>query len=140
MSWRAAPLLLLAALSTQLACRARIDASAPKVVVLGFDGMDPAFIRRHADALPNLMRLASAEGFRELETIMPPQSPVAWSTVITGMTPGGHGVFDFVHRKPDTLEPFSSMAEAIPPSWTIEAGDLVIPLRGGETVIRLDLE
>lgn len=129
-----AALLLAGVLLTQLSCRPRVDEAAPKVLVLGFDGMDPEFVRRHADRLPNLMKLAEAEGFRELETVMPPQSPVAWSTVITGMTPGGHGVFDFVHRDPATIHPFSSMAEAIPPSRTLEIGDLVIPLDGGETI------
>ena len=68
-----------------------------KVIVLGFDGMDPRFVERHQDRLPNLMRLAQSGGFKDLETVMPPQSPVAWSTVITGMTPAGHGIFDFVH-------------------------------------------
>ncbi len=103
------------------------------VIVLGFDGMDPKFVRRHADRLPNLMRLGDQGGFSELETVMPPQSPVAWSTVITGMTPGGHGVFDFVHRHPGDVTPFSSMAEAIPPEYTLEVGNVVIPLTGGET-------
>ncbi|MEM6293476.1 MAG: alkaline phosphatase family protein [Myxococcota bacterium] len=104
------------------------------VIVLGFDGMDPKFVRRHSDRLPNLMRLAEQGGFSELETVMPPQSPVAWSTVITGMTPGGHGVFDFVHRHPEDVTPFSSMADAIPPEYTLEIGDVVIPLTGGETI------
>ncbi len=104
------------------------------VIVLGFDGMDPKFVRRHAERLPNLMRLAEQGGFSDLETVMPPQSPVAWSTVITGMTPGGHGVFDFVHRHPEDVTPFSSMAEAIPPEYTLEIGDIVIPLSGGETI------
>lgn len=105
-----------------------------KVLLLGFDGMDPKFIRRHQDRLPNLMRLAEQGGFTELETVMPPQSPVAWSTVITGMTPAGHGVFDFVHRDPTDVSPFSSMAEAIPPAWTLEVGEWVVPLSGGETI------
>jgi predicted AlkP superfamily phosphohydrolase/phosphomutase len=104
------------------------------VIVLGFDGMDPKFIERHKDVLPNLQRLADQGGFSELETVMPPQSPVAWSTVITGLMPGGHGVFDFVHRDPYDMSPFSSMAEAIPPEYTLEIGDWVIPLDAGETV------
>ena len=106
----------------------------PKVLVLGFDGMDPKFIERHQDRLPNLARLAEQGGYSDLETVMPPQSPVAWSTVITGMTPGGHGVFDFVHRHPEDVRPFSSMAEARPPEWTLEVGQWVFPLTGGETV------
>jgi predicted AlkP superfamily phosphohydrolase/phosphomutase len=105
-----------------------------KVIVLGFDGMDPKFIDRHRDVLPNLDRLEQAGGFRELETVMPPQSPVAWSTVITGLTPGGHGVFDFVHRDPVDVSPFSSMADAVPPEYTLEVGDWVIPLDAAETI------
>lgn len=105
-----------------------------KVLVLGFDGMDPKFVRRHADVLPNLTKLGQTGTFTELETVMPPQSPVAWSTVITGETPGGHGVFDFVHRHPHNRKPFSSMAETIPPGLTLQVGPYVFPLTGGETV------
>ena len=121
------------ALALPLGCGAT-PSSDIKVVVLGFDGMDPKFIKRHADVLPNLIRLGETGGFSDLETVMPPQSPVAWSTVITGLTPGGHGVFDFVHRDPTDVSPFSSMAEAIPPEYTLEVGDYVIPLDGGETI------
>ncbi len=115
-------------------CSCGPDPSAPKVLVLGFDGMDPEFVRRHKDRLPHLAGLMDKGYFSELETVMPPQSPVAWSTVITGMTPGGHGVFDFVHRHPHTLEPFSSMAEVTPTTWTLNLGSYTIPLRGGDTV------
>lgn len=122
------------ALATSTAGCGKTPNTDTDVIVLGFDGMDPKFVRRHADKLPNLMRLAEQGGFVELETVMPPQSPVAWSTVITGMTPGGHGVFDFVHRHPGDVTPFSSMAEAIPPEYTLEVGGVVIPLTGGETI------
>jgi len=126
-------ILALGAMASTTAC-GKAPNTETDVIVLGFDGMDPKFVRRHADRLPNLMRLAEQGGFSELETVMPPQSPVAWSTVITGMTPGGHGVFDFVHRHPEDVTPFSSMAKAIPPEYTLEVGDIVIPLTGGETI------
>lgn len=129
---RSAAAALLAATVCTAACKP--PATDKKVLVLGFDGMDPKFVRRHKDRLPNLMRLAEEGGFTELETVMPPQSPVAWSTVITGMTPGGHGVFDFVHRHPEDATPFSSMAEAIPPDLTLQIGPYVVPLTGGETI------
>ena len=36
-------------------------------------------------------------------TSTPPQSPVAWSNFITGRdTRCGHGIFDFIHRDPET--------------------------------------
>ncbi len=102
-----------------------------RVVVLGIDGMDPAFLERHWGTLPNLNRLRQQGGFRRLNTTVPPQSPVAWSTFITGMDPGGHGIFDFVHRNPRTLELFSSLAETIEPKWKIPLGPWELPLSSG---------
>jgi len=117
-----------------------VACSAPRadtrVLVLGFDGMDPKFIERHADRLPHLMRLAGMGGFVPLETVMPPQSPVAWSTVITGLTPGGHGIFDFVHRDPHGITPFSSMAKTTPPRWFLDVGPYTFPIGGGTIPLR----
>ena len=58
--------------------------------------------------LPNFARLAASGGFAPLGTSIPPQSPVAWSTFITGLDPGGHGIFDFIHRDPKTMVPYLS--------------------------------
>jgi predicted AlkP superfamily phosphohydrolase/phosphomutase len=104
----------------------------PKVIVLGMDGMDPGFLERHWSDLPNLDHLRRLGEFKRLATVMPPQSPVAWSTFITGMDPGGHGVFDFIHRNPDTRAPFSSMGEAIGPPWVLPLGPYVLPLSKGK--------
>ena len=60
--------------------------------------------------LPNLNRLRTQGSFRRLATSTPPQSPVAWSTFITGTDPSTHRIFDFVHRDAATLKPFSSLA------------------------------
>ncbi|MCC6539186.1 MAG: alkaline phosphatase family protein [Bryobacterales bacterium] len=79
------------------------------MIVLGIDGMDPVFVERHWSSLPNLARLRQDGGFAPLATTMPPQSPVAWSTFITGLGPDGHGIYDFVHRDARTRQPVSSM-------------------------------
>ena len=71
-----------------------------RIIVLGIDAMDPAFLERHWADLPNLRRLRDTGDFQRLATTVPPQSPVAWSTFSTGLNPGGHGVFDFIHRNP----------------------------------------
>ncbi len=107
---------------------------AKKVLVLGIDGMDPRLLQQFVDAgaMPNFKRFMEQGDFSPLQTSMPPQSPVAWSTFITGMDPGGHGVFDFVHRKSKTLEPYLSMSEALPPSMSIKAGTWDLPLGGGD--------
>ena len=104
---------------------------AHRLIVLGVDGMDPGFLERHWDALPNLAALRRQGDFRRLRTTIPPQSPVAWSTFITGLDPGGHGVFDFVHRNPATMQPFSSMAETEEPAHNLDLGPYRLPLSAG---------
>ncbi len=76
-----------------------------QVVVLGFDGADPDLIKRWADKLPNLSRLAQSGEFRTLGTTNPPESPVAWASFATGLNPGGTGIFDFLKRDPQTYLP-----------------------------------
>ena len=85
----------------------------------------------HFAELPNLNTLRQRGSFRRLATTIPPQSPVAWSSVITGMDPGGHGIFDFVHRNPTTRMPVSSMAETTEPTRSLAIGPYLIPLSGG---------
>jgi predicted AlkP superfamily phosphohydrolase/phosphomutase len=99
-----------------------------RMIVLGIDGMDPNFLEAHWESLPNLDRLRREGDFKRLRTTIPPQSPVAWSTVTTGMDPGGHGLFDFVHRDPATRVPMSSMAEVTAPTRTLAIGPYLIPL------------
>ena len=103
-----------------------------RMVILGVDGMDPKFLERHWDDLPNLKRLSEEGDFKPLATTIPPQSPVAWSTVTTGRDPGGHGIYDFIHRDPFTRMPFSSMGEITEGENVFEIGDYVIPLSEGE--------
>lgn len=83
---------------------------AKRLFVLGIDGMDPSILRRLMDAgeMPHFSQLAQRGGFKPLGTSMPPQSPVAWSSFITGTDPAGHGIFDFVHRSLAPLAPFLS--------------------------------
>jgi predicted AlkP superfamily phosphohydrolase/phosphomutase len=106
-------------------------ARANRLIVLGVDGMDPGFLERHWKALPNLAALRRQGDFRRLATTIPPQSPVAWSTFITGMDPGGHGVFDFVHRDPLRMQLFSSMAETEEPAYNLSIGPYRLPLVAG---------
>ena len=110
----------------------------PGIFVLGVDGMDPVILQRMVDEgeLPAFAQLIEDGGFQELGTSWPPQSPVAWSNFVTGMNPGGHGIYDFIHRDPLTYAPLSS---ATPPSsgeqpMTVEVGEYIIPLGGEDAV------
>jgi predicted AlkP superfamily phosphohydrolase/phosphomutase len=58
-----------------------------------------------ANQLPNLARLKVQGGFARVATTRPAQTPVAWSTFATGTNPGGHGIFDFIRRNPNTYLP-----------------------------------
>ena len=81
--------------------------------------------------LPNFAQLAARGGFAPLGTSIPPQSPVAWSSFITGLDPGGHGIFDFIHRDPKTMAPFLSTTRTEPPSRFVSLGKWQLPLTAG---------
>src|SRR5713101_2659518 len=82
-----------------------------KVIVIGLDGFEPKIVERllNTGELPNLARLREQGGYSRIHTTYPAQTPVAWSTFVTGVNPGGHGIFDFIRRDPDTYMPDLSL-------------------------------
>lgn len=126
-------LLPLLALPALLSCGPKAP-EVPGVFVVGVDGMDPVITARLMDEgrLPNFKKLAEQGGFQPLGTANPPQSPVAWSTFVTGLNPGGHGIFDFVHRDPKTYLPISSATEVVEPGDAVQVFGYYLPI-GGET-------
>ena len=103
------------------------------MIILGIDGLDPDLLTKFMaeGKMPNFARLAAQGSFRRLTTSIPPQSPVAWSNMITGMNAGGHGVFDFIHRDPKTLQLYFSTSKVEGPKHSLHIGSWVIPLGGG---------
>ena len=85
---------------------------AKRVIVIGFDGLDPLLCQRFMNEgkLPNLARLAATGTFKPLATTTPSISPVAWSTFATGVNPGKHNIFDFFTRNLKTYQPVLSSA------------------------------
>lgn len=82
-----------------------------QTIVLGFDAFDPVRFEQLSAAgkLPNLTRLAASGGYARLTVANPPQTEVSWTSIATGLDPGGHGIFDFVHRDPATYTPYVSL-------------------------------
>ena len=113
------------------------ESGGKKVIVLGIDGLDHALLVRFMaeGRLPNFAQLARDGDFAPLETTMPPLSPVAWSTFITGLDPGGHGIFDFVHRDPATMQPVEPFYTIGPPGRSLTLGSWVLPLTGQEVTL-----
>ncbi|MCP4213960.1 MAG: hypothetical protein GY765_04845 [bacterium] len=109
-----------------------------KMIVLGFDGMDPAVVNRlmKAGELPNMQKLAQDGTFTMMFSTIPPQSPVAWGSFITGADPGVSGIFDFLHRDPKTYIPKFSQSDTIPApdKWTLKLGKYRLPLKPAEII------
>lgn len=89
---------------------ALMQSTSEKLIVLGMDGLDHSIVTALMEkgALPNFKKLAEKGSFMPLEPAMPPQSPVAWSSMATGQNPGEHGIFDFITRRlPGTVPALS---------------------------------
>lgn len=75
-----------------------------RVLILGFDGIEPKLAERWMaeGKLPNLAKLARAGSYCKLATTNPAESPVAWASFSTGLNPGKTGIMDFLLRVPGT--------------------------------------
>jgi len=73
-----------------------------RVLVLGLDGatFDLMLPWIEQGDLPNLGRLMHGGSHSPLESTIPPITPCAWSSFMTGKNPGKHGLFDFVEPAP----------------------------------------
>lgn len=73
-----------------------------RTLILGLDAFDPLFFEQlHSKGkTPNLSKFVQAGDYSRFRVSDPPQSEVSWTSIATGMNPGGHGMFDFVHRNP----------------------------------------
>jgi predicted AlkP superfamily phosphohydrolase/phosphomutase len=108
-----------------------------RVVIMGFDGMDPTLARRFLDEgkLPNLKRLSELGTFKTLASTQPSESPTAWSSFATGVNPGKHNIYDFLIRDFQTYMPDFNMIKKEPPEflwgWFPKKPPRVLSTRGG---------
>lgn len=109
-----------------------------RMIILGFDGMDHGTVWRlmQKGELPNMQKLAQQGTFTVMQTTIPPQSPVAWGSFITGADPGVYGIYDFLHRDPATYIPKFSQSDTLPASWHINIGKYNIPLKSAKVILK----
>jgi predicted AlkP superfamily phosphohydrolase/phosphomutase len=102
-------LLLLATLGTLSGCGSRHRGP---VVVIGLDGADYDLLLPWIEAgdLPNLSRFLDSAAVGKLTTVYPILSPVCWTSAVTGVNPGKHGIYDFQKADPAGGDPLIETA------------------------------
>jgi len=73
-----------------------------KLIAIGLDGGSYKLVKRWIEErkLPALKKVAEQGFFCELESCMPPITAPANATIITGVNPAKHSVFDFIEPNP----------------------------------------
>ena len=110
---------------------------AQKLVILGFDGMDPNLAEQwmREGRLPNLARLAAGGVKYRLGTTHSPESPTAWASFATGVNAGKHNIFDFLVRNTSTYMPDLGIVRKVEPRFLFNYIPYKLPkvesLRGG---------
>jgi len=68
-----------------------------KIFVVGLDGGSYKLLKRLAAEgyMPFFASVLEEGVSGELRSVLPPSTPTAWSTFLTGQNPGRHGVFEF---------------------------------------------
>ena len=74
-----------------------------KTVVIGLDALTPRLVSKWVDEgrLPNIARFAAEGAWGTLNSVPNRNSAAAWSSMITGLNPGKHGIFWFTEEIPE---------------------------------------
>lgn len=75
--------------------------------------------------LPNFAALIEGGVKGSLSTTMPPMTPLAWTSMVTGVNPGRHGVFDFLSQDSTSREigPIDFSKMTCPAVWDVFASE-----------------
>jgi predicted AlkP superfamily phosphohydrolase/phosphomutase len=73
----------------------------PKLVVIGLDAATWTLIKpwMAEGGMPNLARLMQSGVSGSLQSVLPPITPPAWTSFMTGKNPGKHGIFNFIETE-----------------------------------------
>jgi predicted AlkP superfamily phosphohydrolase/phosphomutase len=95
----------------------------PKVVIIGLDAATWTLIRPWIaeGGMPNLANLMRAGVAGSLQSVLPPITPPAWTSFMTGKNPGKHGVFHFVEteREGYTMNYANGASRRSPTIWKL---------------------
>jgi predicted AlkP superfamily phosphohydrolase/phosphomutase len=104
------------------------------MLIIGLDGATFDLIEPWAadGSLPHLARLMDRGTWSRLRSTIPPATFPAWTSLMTGVNPGQHGIYDFTRRRPGTygVEFVNATYRQRPSAWRLlsEAGRRVAVL------------
>lgn len=77
-----------------------------KVLIIGLDAATPHLVEKWVaeERLPNIGRFLADGAWGTLNSVPNRHSGPAWSTMVTGLNPGKHGIYWFTEDKPETYE------------------------------------
>lgn len=113
--------------------------SSPRqVVVIGLDGVSPWLLDRLVDdgQMPRLAELRETGSYGRMRSSVNMMTPSAWTSMVTGVNPGRHGLFDFIRFVP------SQHSIAVPTSLDRKAGaiwDLLGDLDAEGAILRFPM-
>ena len=94
-----------------------------KLLFLGLDGttfdlLDPLMKQI---GLPNLEKIINQGARAALETTIPPITPTAWVSLVTGKNPGKHGILEFLLRRKGSMHdlPVNQSLRDSPAIWDL---------------------
>lgn len=85
-------------------------------IVIGIDGAEPKLIEKWIDELPTLQKFYPCYG--KLASTLPPSSAPAWTSIVTGVTPEKHGIYDFFYFD-NGIKVVSSRHRRMPAIWNL---------------------
>ncbi|MGI5818642.1 MAG: alkaline phosphatase family protein [Armatimonadota bacterium] len=79
-----------------------------RALVIGLDGVPHSLLTELIDGgeVPNLAAIARSGELRRAHSTQPTVSCAAWTSFVTGVNPGAHGVFGFVDREPGSYQQY----------------------------------
>ncbi len=94
-----------------------------RVLLIGLDGFSPDLVETWAGEgrLPSLAKLKRQGALLPMRGVMPPVTYPAWTTCVTGVNPGRHGIVDFTEVIPGryALRFLNSTDRKVPALWNI---------------------
>jgi len=90
-------------------------------LLVGIDGAAPDLIEKWVGegVLPNMAKIIERGVFGRLKSTMPASSATAWTSAVTGVNPGKHGIFEFVYYDGYTRKPVNSTQRKAKAIWQL---------------------